>query len=277
LLQTALAKKDKCSLLNIWLCRFNLHCCSGRRVIGNAVINHKQNREGNAMEIDEHLFSELQEYYNAEKYDYALSVIKKAGMDEITSKAWRDAANIWFHYLAGRVFFAEGEFISAVSSLGAFVHWAKNEKQLEQDIFVHNMRRPSLEEIDHTEKLLEKAKLHLKSELSTLEEFKDKDKIDETIREYEYAWDKFRSGNVKGRCFIATATFESPDSFEVILLRKFRDETLNNYLLGRFFINVYYFLSPPIASLIYSSTFLKKISKSILSRLVSWIQQRNSI
>jgi hypothetical protein len=38
LLQTALAKKDKCSLLNLWLCRFNLHCCYGRRVIGNGVI-----------------------------------------------------------------------------------------------------------------------------------------------------------------------------------------------------------------------------------------------
>jgi hypothetical protein len=36
-LQTALAKKDKCSLLNLWLCRFNLHCFSGRRVIGNVV------------------------------------------------------------------------------------------------------------------------------------------------------------------------------------------------------------------------------------------------
>ena len=229
------------------------------------------------MEIDEHLFSELQEYYNAEKYDYALSVIKKAGMDEMTSKAWKDAANIWFHYLAGRVFFVNGEFSKAVLSLGAFVHWAKNEKQLDQDIFVHNMRRPTLEEIDTTEKLLEKAKSHLGSRLSTLEEYKDTNTRDEYIRTLEYAWDKFRSGNVKGRCFIATATFESPDSFEVILLRKFRDETLNNYLLGRFFINVYYTLSPPIASLIYSSTFLKKISKSILSRLVSWIQRRDSI
>ncbi|MGQ9848085.1 MAG: hypothetical protein ACUVQP_11390, partial [Bacteroidales bacterium] len=37
-LQTALAKQDKRSLLNLWLCRFNLHCYSGRRVIGNAVI-----------------------------------------------------------------------------------------------------------------------------------------------------------------------------------------------------------------------------------------------
>ena len=37
MLQTALAKKDKCSLLNLWLCRSNLHCCFGRRVIGNSV------------------------------------------------------------------------------------------------------------------------------------------------------------------------------------------------------------------------------------------------
>jgi hypothetical protein len=37
LLQTALAMKDKCSLLNLWRSLFNLHCCSGRRVIGNVV------------------------------------------------------------------------------------------------------------------------------------------------------------------------------------------------------------------------------------------------
>jgi hypothetical protein len=44
LLQTALAKKDKCSLLNFWLCRFKLHCCSGRRLIGKSLYGRYLNK-----------------------------------------------------------------------------------------------------------------------------------------------------------------------------------------------------------------------------------------
>jgi len=49
-LQIALAKKVKCILLNLWLCRFNRHCCYGRRVIGNGVrqklLNHVYSLKG---------------------------------------------------------------------------------------------------------------------------------------------------------------------------------------------------------------------------------------
>lgn len=48
-------------------------------------------------------------------------------------------------------------------------------------------------------------------------------------------------------CFIATACYGSPDAAEVQLLRRFRDEWLLNYRMGRAFIHFYYAASPPVA------------------------------
>lgn len=49
-----------------------------------------------------------------------------------------------------------------------------------------------------------------------------------------------------GSCYIATAIYGSYDSPEVVILRRFRDNTLYKYSLGRLFIKVYYLLSPPM-------------------------------
>ncbi len=48
-------------------------------------------------------------------------------------------------------------------------------------------------------------------------------------------------------CFIATATFRSPDSGPVVMFREFRDEFLLKFSLGRSFVNWYYSWSPGAA------------------------------
>ena len=64
----------------------------------------------------------------------------------------------------------------------------------------------------------------------------------------------------KSGCFIATATMSDYDNPIVIDLRRFRDEKLQNYYFGRVFIELYYFISPPIANIIARVPMLRKIS-----------------
>lgn len=51
-----------------------------------------------------------------------------------------------------------------------------------------------------------------------------------------------------GPCYIATAVYGDRYAPEVIALRRFRDETLARSAAGRWFIAIYYRLSPPIAA-----------------------------
>lgn len=67
-----------------------------------------------------------------------------------------------------------------------------------------------------------------------------------------------------GGCFIATACYESYSSPEVMILRNFRDRFLSNNLLGKMFVKVYYFTSPPIANFISKREALKVVVRKFL-------------
>lgn len=79
-----------------------------------------------------------------------------------------------------------------------------------------------------------------------------------------------RSKN-SGGCYIATAVYGSYQAYEVLELRKFRDEVLAQSFLGRLFIKTYYFLSPPIANWLKNAhrtnAFVKKILDSFVRKL----------
>ena len=51
----------------------------------------------------------------------------------------------------------------------------------------------------------------------------------------------------RGKCFIATAVCRSPESPEVVELRKLRDLVLMQSAPGRLFVSAYYACSPPLA------------------------------
>lgn len=79
-------------------------------------------------------------------------------------------------------------------------------------------------------------------------------------------------------CFIATAAYDSPHAPEVTILRKFRDKVLLQSLSGRLFVNIYYFLSPPIAAIITKSETLKSISKKyFLEPIIRWIIKNGEV
>jgi hypothetical protein len=89
--------------------------------------------------------------------------------------------------------------------------------------------------------------------------------------------DEFMSRELKGGCFIATAVYDSPSAPEVLTFRRFRDEVLLHSKLGSSFVKVYYFVSPPLASLISKVEFLKTATRHlILTPLLRLLKNSNA-
>ncbi len=73
------------------------------------------------------------------------------------------------------------------------------------------------------------------------------------------------------KCFIATAAYGSAYSFEVKVLRKFRDRFLMGNRTGRFLVGLYYRYSPPAAEFIRERESLKSIVRIILLPVVYFV------
>lgn len=85
---------------------------------------------------------------------------------------------------------------------------------------------------------------------------------------------KIRPKNKEG-CFIATAVYEDYNAPEVLILRKYRDEILLKNVLGKQFVQAYYFISPSISRLINKSEFLKNVLKTpLISPFVKYVKKR---
>lgn len=79
----------------------------------------------------------------------------------------------------------------------------------------------------------------------------------------------------KNGCYIATAVYGDYSAPEVMVLRRYRDEVLYRKSVGRLFIRIYYFLSPPIAKRLVNMKTLNGTVKKILNRIVDYIQRNN--
>lgn len=81
----------------------------------------------------------------------------------------------------------------------------------------------------------------------------------------------------KEGCFIATACYGDYDAPEVLVLRKYRDNVLNQTYIGKISIKIYYAISPTIVRVISQSDNLKKmIRENILKPLILRIENKNS-
>ncbi|MCI1964618.1 MAG: DUF2726 domain-containing protein [Oscillospiraceae bacterium] len=86
--------------------------------------------------------------------------------------------------------------------------------------------------------------------------------------------ERAESGNTckskKEGCYIATAVYGSYDCSQVMVLRRYRDNVLSTYFLGRAFIKAYYLISPWLVAHFadkkwFSGFFRKRLDKIIMN------------
>ena len=73
----------------------------------------------------------------------------------------------------------------------------------------------------------------------------------------------------KSGCYVATCVYGSYDCPEVWVLRRYRDNTLDNNFLGKAFIKVYYALSPTLVKLFGKQKWFIYACKSIINLVVN--------
>lgn len=78
----------------------------------------------------------------------------------------------------------------------------------------------------------------------------------------------------KEGCYIATAVYGSYDAPEVLVLRRFRDETLKKSALGRWFIRTYYRWSPAVAKKLRTAKMINGLVRKGLDGLVRHLQNK---
>ena len=78
-----------------------------------------------------------------------------------------------------------------------------------------------------------------------------------------------------GMCFIATAVYGSPLASEVIVLNRFRDDVLLKSKLGTAFTKTYYLVSPPFASMISKTIFLRRLMRKFVLSPILMVVKRH--
>lgn len=76
-------------------------------------------------------------------------------------------------------------------------------------------------------------------------------------------WVKNSSG-----CYIATMAYGSYEHPQVIILRKFRDDVLLKYLVGKLFVEAYYLTSPKIVVVLKKQTKSNRIIRKMLDKFI---------
>lgn len=86
--------------------------------------------------------------------------------------------------------------------------------------------------------------------------------------------DRSTSNQSGGDCFVATAVYGDYGHDDVVALRKWRDQTLKQYLVGRIFIHCYYLVGPKMAAHIKSGSTVASVVRGILSAAVRLLPVR---
>ena len=137
------------------------------------------------------------------------------------------------------------------------------------------------EEYGNTAALAWKDGIEIHKEYVKYLEYKDENL--KTIDEYTLKISKYDSTYTKpivetvdtsAGCYIATSIYGSYDCPEVWILRRFRDNTLDNFLLGKWFIKTYYTISPTLVKWFGNSMIFKRTFTPMLNKLVSKLRNK---
>ena len=80
------------------------------------------------------------------------------------------------------------------------------------------------------------------------------------------------SSATDGGCYIATMAYGDYNHPQVMILRKFRDDTLSNIFLGRSFIKFYYATSPHLVKLLKNQKYINQLIRNLLDRFVNKVK-----
>lgn len=94
------------------------------------------------------------------------------------------------------------------------------------------------------------------------------------IKEYDPTYVRPEIETKSGGCYVATSIYGSYDCPQVWTLRRFRDNTLSNYLMGRIFIKTYYSISPILVKRFGETSIFKTVLTPILDKFVSSLNKR---
>ena len=84
-------------------------------------------------------------------------------------------------------------------------------------------------------------------------------------------------GKKYGDCYIATCVYGSYDCQEVWTLRRYRDSELSTSIFGRYFIQIYYAVSPKIVKLFGNNKWFHKLWKPVIDCIVHKLQKRGIV
>jgi hypothetical protein len=111
-----------------------------------------------------------------------------------------------------------------------------------------------------------------------IEMFTELDKKGPLIRHAIETKVKTGAGNMQiesksgAMCFVATVAYGDPNHSDVIFLRTYRDDVLQNYQVGRVFIGWYCKYGPMLAAIVGQSLLLQNMSKCVIARIVYGIR-----
>ena len=94
------------------------------------------------------------------------------------------------------------------------------------------------------------------------------------LQEAQEACDKLEKDLHSGPCYVATCIYGSYDCPEVWVLRRFRDYSLSESVLGRLFIRIYYFLGPRMVKYFGKATWFHKLNTPILNRFMKRLKEK---
>jgi len=75
-------------------------------------------------------------------------------------------------------------------------------------------------------------------------------------------------------CYIATMAYGDYNHPQVIVLRQFRDNILEQYILGRLFIKLYYYYSPKIVKRVQNKQVINDVTRNILNKFIKLIRNK---
>ena len=102
-------------------------------------------------------------------------------------------------------------------------------------------------------------------------------KYDECVAElkgFNPEYEPLKIQRKAGGCYVATCVYGSYDCPNVWVLRRFRDNYLNNRIWGRAFIKVYYAVSPKIVKAVGKTKWFNCINKKILDKFVAKLKEK---